>query len=449
MKILISLAFGLLATQKACAQSFQHICGGSTTNGTVVDFKQFNDTIYGTGFFNVICNETASHIATWESNTWSEATFSLADPGHSLEVIDNKLFIAKYKESIDSNWVYTYDNLSLEKFGEGVYLTTASSFSNLPHIYDVIDYNGTIVACGEFDRVGQQSINGIMQWTGTQWDSLGNGLSGNIQNTAPVIYPHQMLVHNSELYVVGNFRYAGNIEVNGVAKWDGSQWSALGAGFDGTVYGITVFNNEIIVGGSFTESGSTPLNNIAKWDGSTWVSVGFGFTAPSTNDFIFVHTLKVIDNLLFISGGLKEVTYPDNSTQVCNGIVSFDGNTGGLVNDYNGGVPGNDIEAIIESHSNHLLVGGGVFGTGYTGILDYTADLHNHSINQLSIFPNPVKDVINISSNCNEYHLFNSSGKHIKSGSNTNTIHFELEPGIYFLKLIVNNQSSLHKVIKD
>jgi hypothetical protein len=74
------------------------------------------------------------------------------DPGHSLRSIGNRLFIARYEESIDSNWVYYYEDGQLSKWGEGVFLSTASGFSELPNIYDIIEYNGTLIACGEFDR---------------------------------------------------------------------------------------------------------------------------------------------------------------------------------------------------------------------------------------------------------------------------------------------------------
>ena len=34
------------------------------------------------------------------------------------------------------------------------------------------------------------------------------------------------------VYVGGVFTTAGGVPVNGIAKWDGSNWSALGSGFN-------------------------------------------------------------------------------------------------------------------------------------------------------------------------------------------------------------------------
>ena len=33
-----------------------------------------------------------------------------------------------------------------------------------------------------------------MRWNGTEWDSLGGGLSGYLPGAPPILYPHKMLV---------------------------------------------------------------------------------------------------------------------------------------------------------------------------------------------------------------------------------------------------------------
>ncbi|MCB0515264.1 MAG: T9SS type A sorting domain-containing protein [Chitinophagales bacterium] len=447
MKKTLLLLTLLILTQFVIAQNIQEICETSTTNGTIVDCQYFNGTLYSTGFFNVICGEPTNYIAQWENGTWKPSTISINNPGHALTVINDKLYIAKYVESVDSNWVYVYDNATLEKVGKGVYLSTASGFSQLPNIYDIIEYDGKIIACGEFDRVGEASIKGIMQWDGSSWSALGPGLSGNIPATAPVMYPHQMMVYNDELYVIGNFKTAGNQTVNGIAKWNGTEWTNLGAGFNSTVYGITVFNDEIIAGGDFTESDGTALNRIAKWNGTTWVPLDFGFTPTSANDYIYVHTLKVIDDVLYIGGGLKQITYTDNSTEVCGGIVSYANNT---VNTFMGGVADNDIEAIC-IENNQLIVGGGVYGSGYAGIADLPTGVIEYGFNDVTISPNPFNEVISINTKNQyiKYEIINNVGELVTAGKLENSLALELPRGFYFLKLIDEaNAYSVHKIVK-
>jgi hypothetical protein len=154
-----------------------------------VNFERHQDTIYATGFFSQICGEATSFIAQWNGDSWEPASWGISDPGHSLRSIGNRLFIARYEESIDSNWVYYYEDGQLSKWGEGVFLSTASGFSELPNIYDIIEYNGTLIACGEFDRVGNQEIEGIMQWNGDHWAPMGAGLSGKYTQYSPGSFP--------------------------------------------------------------------------------------------------------------------------------------------------------------------------------------------------------------------------------------------------------------------
>lgn len=416
----------------------QELCPGAVTNGTVVEFIAYQDELYATGFFNRICSENTDYMAKWDGLQWVPTDWGLSDPGHSFTVYDDKLFIARYEESIDSNWVYYYDGSQLNRMGDGVYLTTATGFSQLPNIYDLVEYQGRLIACGEFDRVGEEVITGIMQWNGTEWEALGSGLSGNIINTAPVMYPHQLFVAGGMLYVIGNFRTAGGLTVNGVAQWNGSSWSAMGEGFNSTVYAITVFQDELYVGGDFTASGSTALNRLAKWSGSEWVAAEFGFTPITVSDYSFIHTLEVIQDELYVSGGLQEVVFSDGTTAPVGGIVRFDGIE---LETFSGGVPGNDIEAIIP-FGEQMLIGGGVFGTGYTGIIDFETGWETIEKNySIHLYPNPVttkvywefpiEDVVALE-------IKNSSGQVIHIASSTDLSNGQVdaelwESGVYFL----------------
>ncbi|MEZ4690325.1 MAG: hypothetical protein R3A12_09140 [Ignavibacteria bacterium] len=55
------------------------------------------------------------------------------------------------------------------------------------------------------------------------------------------------------------------ITANGIAKWDGNSWSALGNGlwYGGSnaygAYAVTTFGDKLIVGGLFTTAGTTEL----------------------------------------------------------------------------------------------------------------------------------------------------------------------------------------------
>src|SRR5687767_2808116 len=72
------------------------------------------------------------------------------------------------------------------------------------------------------------------------------------------------------LYIGGDFRVAGKVIVNGIAKWDGNAWSALGAGMDGNVHALAVLGTNLYAAGDFTTAGGITTNRIAQWNGSAW-----------------------------------------------------------------------------------------------------------------------------------------------------------------------------------
>lgn len=114
------------------------------------------------------------------------------------------------------------------------------------------------------------------------------------------------------LYAAGFFQYAGGVGANRVAKWDGTQWSALGGAADNVIYALAVFDDgngpALYAGGFFTSvEGILLTNGIAKWDGSAWSSVGGGITSNGGS----VRSMLAFDDgsgtALFVGGNFSQV----------------------------------------------------------------------------------------------------------------------------------------------
>lgn len=225
-----------------------------------------------------------------------------------------------------------------------------------------------------------------MRWNGSSWDSLSSGLSGSLPNSASVMYPHQMSVMGSDLIVAGNFNYAGNQTVHGIARWDGTQWHAMGAGFDGTVYAVCMYNGDLYAGGAFTQSGSTPLHCIAKWNGSQWVDPGFQLFYADTNQYSFVHTLKSIHGNLYFAGGFDRVVY-NADTLIDQAIGAYNGSS---MDTLLGGLPGNEIEGIAFYNGSLYASGGANNSSSF--IARYQNPLQTNAVlseTEIKLYPNP------------------------------------------------------------
>ncbi len=139
--------------------------------------------------------------------------------------------------------------------------------------------NGDIVICGQFTTVLGLPAQNIARWDGAQWHALGAGLDNRGECLLPL--------PNGDLLCGGYFQNAGGAPLGGVVRWDGAQWSAVGAGI-GVGFGLYVAelrrlaNGDVLACGAFTGSGTTPLNSIGRFDGTAWQPYGVGFTSENS-----------------------------------------------------------------------------------------------------------------------------------------------------------------------
>jgi hypothetical protein len=78
------------------------------------------------------------------------------------------------------------------------------------------------------------------------------------------------------LYIGGFFTSVAGIAATNIARWNGSAWSAMGAGVDGGVYALSFIEDVVVVGGRFTTADGVNVNNLAGWDSGTWFPIGNG-----------------------------------------------------------------------------------------------------------------------------------------------------------------------------
>jgi hypothetical protein len=85
------------------------------------------------------------------------------------------------------------------------------------------------------------------------------------------------------LCAAGLFDTVGGISAPNFAFWNGISWSVPPVGPDRQVLALAVFDDgqggepQLYAGGSFSRVGTTVVRGIARWDGSAWSKVGIGF----------------------------------------------------------------------------------------------------------------------------------------------------------------------------
>jgi hypothetical protein len=140
---------------------------------------------------------------------------------------------------------------------------------------------GRLIAAGNFNMMGDVGVSHVAAWDGISWSGLGADKSKGLTHFNRSV--NSSLARGTDLYVGGLFTEAGDKVVNGIARWDGSNWFTLGTGLTGTftpssvpttARALTFVQSTLYVGGNFTNAGGIPAKGLARWNGTSWS--GFG-----------------------------------------------------------------------------------------------------------------------------------------------------------------------------
>lgn len=130
------------------------------------------------------------------------------------------------------------------------------------------DGAGKIYIVGGFTRVGITPANGAARWNGSTWSALGAGIGS--------ASPYCMAVSGNNVYIGGFFNMVGSVPASNVARWNGTTWSAMGSGANDAVYAMATIGSTVYAGGFFSSIGGVPAQRIGQWNGSAWSAVGAG-----------------------------------------------------------------------------------------------------------------------------------------------------------------------------
>jgi len=212
--------------------------------------------------------------------------------------------------------------------------------------------DGSVYAIGEFATAGGNAASCIAKWDGTAWSALGAGITST---GTPYVYD-LAIAPNGDVYVTGDFTAAGGNAAANIAKWDGSSWSALGTGLTGGVgYALAIDpDGTVFVGGEFTAAGGSPASCIAAWDGSAWAALGTGLTGGDTSPECCA--LVIAPDGTLYAGGI----FTAAGGTAANNIAAWDGSAwsalgAGVTGD---DIPGYTVYALACDEEGRLYAGG-------------------------------------------------------------------------------------------
>ena len=278
------------------------------TDRAVRDLLSDGTNIYVGGDFTTIAGISASRIARWNGASWSALGAGLsgfgvaASPGIYKMGFDSKgrlVAAGNFNQvgGIGASHVAVWDGTNW--FGLG-----GSISKGLTHFVGTVSAllsDGTnVYAGGIFSEAGDQIVNAIAKWDGTNWSTLAGGMLGGLSSSTPSI--RALARSGKNLYAGGNFTNAGGVAASGIARWDGNSWSALGSGADAPVSALAVSGSSLYVGGTFTNIGGITTPGFAYWNGSGWGSVG-----PLSGGSRSVNAIAVDGSAVYIGGSFTSI----------------------------------------------------------------------------------------------------------------------------------------------
>jgi hypothetical protein len=196
--------------------------------------------------------------------------------------LDFRMFMPLIKQQGEKGTALGYQtnvpnaNYIVKRGSDGIWSALGTGVSAGINVYSLVSGpDGSVYASGDFTAMsGVANTVHIAKWNGSAWSAVGaGGFDGPINCMA--------MGADGTLYVGGGFVHdGGGAAAVYIAKWNGSVWSTVGTGVTagGTVSALVVGpDGSLYAGGSFTQMGGVANTAyIAKWDGSTWSALGTG-----------------------------------------------------------------------------------------------------------------------------------------------------------------------------
>lgn len=303
---------------------------------------------------------------------------------------------------------------------------------NPVNVNALTSFNGNLIVGGAFETPGPR----VAQHNGTSYSSMGAGFDGTVSDFA---------IYNGELYACGGMQNSGATPVGNIAKWTGTAWVNVGSGLSGGASDMEVYNGQLYVCGNFATAGGVTVANIARWNGSAWSALGTGIPTSlgqNVNCLLATPAGLLVGGRFTSAGGV-----PTGNVALWNGSSweaagTFTNEAGVNTMQIFDGDVYLSTYGIINGVATARLYRNGAVGLSETSFApDVTA------------FPNPFTDVLRLSgdlSMVNSIAVLDVAGRSVPVLRNANDLDMTgLSTGVYHVVLQGDNGRRALRVVKE
>jgi hypothetical protein len=238
--------------------------GMNSTGVRAITLRPDGNLLAGGGF-TTSGGTTTRGIAEWNGSAWS----ALGPPSAGGDVyavaigLDGLVYVGGNFTNFDSadantDYIASWNGSAWDALG-------ASGGANA-HVRDlVVDSNGDLIIVGDFTSIGGVSATGVAKWDGSAFTALSTGTTNGDVVAA-------YITSAGELFVTGDFTTIDGVSANYIAAWNGATFEPLDSGLQSNGDDLTEWRGFLVVAGIFTAAGGIGLNNgLAFWNGFSWL----------------------------------------------------------------------------------------------------------------------------------------------------------------------------------
>jgi trimeric autotransporter adhesin len=189
---------------------------GEGTDGWINDILIHDGYIYAGGRFEQAGGEPAVRVARFDLQNQVWESVSTVGPNEevlALYVYDNHLYVGGRFTNLDAGSGQFVARKSLSGDGDWESVGTRLELGTGFRVVSITDFDGAIHIGGRFDgAIDGTELNNIARLSAdeTEWIPLGSGVDGQVND---------MLVWETDLWVTGNFGFAGGKPAAGFTVW--------------------------------------------------------------------------------------------------------------------------------------------------------------------------------------------------------------------------------------
>jgi hypothetical protein len=136
----------------------------------------------------------------------------------------------------------------------------------------------------------------VIRWDGIRGETIARSVGSSYQINALAAAPNglnrKVRPHppgsagdrKPMLFLAGDFSDVDGVPAEDLAMWDGTSWSPVGPGsgaplVSGSIQALQVTRGHLLVGVQYGSVGGVPCNGVARWNGSSWSAFGEGLAS--------------------------------------------------------------------------------------------------------------------------------------------------------------------------